>query len=131
VLVLTGVLAWRAVGPARMVAAAVVGHVGATLVAYAGLGLLRAVDPHAGSGVLDAPDYGVSCVFAAWLGVSAARGQSRLARTGAAAAIGVLAIGGDLAAFEHLLAAVAGYVVARPPALRRPRRRGGTVTACT
>ncbi|MDQ1702581.1 MAG: hypothetical protein QOF57_1833, partial [Frankiaceae bacterium] len=53
-----------AFGPGAFWRAALAGHIGATLIVYAGVGLLwllwrSQVDP-----VLDAPDYGISCVWA-------------------------------------------------------------------
>jgi hypothetical protein len=47
---------------------AALGHVGSTLAAYAGLGLVRAIEPDAFAGTVDKLDFGVSAITAAWLG---------------------------------------------------------------
>ena len=65
---------------------AALGHVGSTLAAYAGLGLLRSVDPGAFAADVDLPDFGVSAIIAAWLGaivvVEWRRHPSRTVRAG-------------------------------------------------
>jgi hypothetical protein len=47
---------------------AALGHVGSTLAAYAGLGLILSVNPGAFAADIDRPDFGVSAIIAAWLG---------------------------------------------------------------
>jgi hypothetical protein len=53
-------------GPGAFWRAAIGGHVGATLIAYAGVGILWLTSREVVEGVVDQPDYGVSAV---WLGV--------------------------------------------------------------
>jgi hypothetical protein len=48
--------------------AAIAGHVGSTLVAYAIVAVLAIVAPTTVHGLFDAPDYGISCVWAGALG---------------------------------------------------------------
>jgi hypothetical protein len=51
-----------------LVAAAVLGHLGATLLVYLGLAAVRAADPEAFENAVTHQDYGVSAMLAAWLG---------------------------------------------------------------
>lgn len=72
-------------GTRVFVAAAVVGHIGSTLLAYSLVGGVSAVDPGAVRSLVSYPDYGVSAIEAAWIGAIAAtvwqrRGQTRLGR---------------------------------------------------
>ena len=110
--------------------AAVAGHVGSTLLAYALVGTLAATKPRAVDGLLAAPDYGISCVFAGSLGALAAvvarRAPSRGAGALGAAACSMpllsLCGGGfttaagalDLASVEHLLAYACGGLAGVP-----------------
>lgn len=98
--------------------AAFVGHVVATLVAYAGIGVLWLVSRGDVDAVVDAPDYGISCVWAGALGVLVAgtiRRGPRSARVCALAAVAVFAavipFGDDLAGVEHGLAFALGALV--------------------
>lgn len=117
-------------GPGAFWRAALAGHVGATLVAYAGVGLIWLVSRADVDTVVDAPDYGISAVWAGSLGALVAagtRGSSRrLVRSVAVAAVVVFvaAIGfsSDLAGVEHLLAFVLGGIFAAGL-----RARGGEV----
>jgi hypothetical protein len=59
-------------GARRLWVAALAGHVASTLLAYALVGSVRALDPLAFGGVWRAPDYGVSAIASAWLGAVAA-----------------------------------------------------------
>ena len=52
---------------------AAIGHAGSTLVLYAAIGVLALVDKDTVSKLLSTQDYGVSAIFAAWLGAAAAR----------------------------------------------------------
>jgi hypothetical protein len=67
--------------------AAIAGHVGSTLAAYAIVGILLLVDPPAVRGVLSAPDFGISCVYAGSLGALAVAGARRCTRPAAAIAV--------------------------------------------
>lgn len=107
IVVLAVVLAlalWR-LGAVRLWAVALAAHVGAALVAYAGVGVLWLID----RSLVDArePDYGISVVMAGALGALAAAGGPRTALV-----VGVLAVAGfgigivdasALANVEHLL----------------------------
>src|ERR1700756_4302586 len=72
--------------------AAILGHVGSTLVAYAVLGVLALTAPSSVGSLFAAPDYGVSCIWAGCLGalavVVARRCSGRAAKVSVAAAIG-------------------------------------------
>jgi hypothetical protein len=103
----------------RFVHAAVFGHVGATVLTYAGIGVLLLAHVDAMAGVVDEPDYGISCVFAGALGAAAVQGWreprrlTRIAVTSgtafALAAMTVTATG--LALPEHIIAFLLGGVV--------------------
>ena len=86
----------RRLGAVRLWAAALAAHVGGTLAAYAGIGLLSIVEPRLTREVVHAPDYGVSVVLTGELGALAAWSRRRalivagpliLAVSGIAAAI--------------------------------------------
>jgi hypothetical protein len=101
--------------------AAIAGHVGGTLIAYAGVGALWLVDHDAVRGVVHQPDYGVSAVWLgvlgalfvdAWQRVAAGAGRSErllLAGCGVAGLIGV-AFFSTLSSVEHGLAFLLGAV---------------------
>jgi hypothetical protein len=119
-LVMTGALAAalvRACGGAVFWLVAAVGHVGATLIAYAGIGLVYLVARSTAEGVVHTHDYGISAVWAAAFGALAVirlrRGDHP--RVTAAWALAILALfvvlvplDGELADVEHLLAFVLG-----------------------
>jgi hypothetical protein len=104
--------------------AALLAHVGSTLVAYALLGVLELTDPAATGDLFRDPDYGVSCVWAGSVGalavVAARRCSRRPLRFAVAAAVsaplvaldptGLVTSAGtmDLAAVEHLCAFLLG-----------------------
>ncbi|HWK27097.1 MAG TPA: hypothetical protein VNS09_11055 [Solirubrobacter sp.] len=102
--------------------AAVAGHVGATLIAYAGVGVLWLLARPRVERVVHQPDYGISAVMAAALGALVggllARGRSGWATAGLlAAGAGVLlgvtvSLPPTLADVEHLLAFALGAIVA-------------------
>lgn len=105
-------------GPSIFWWAAFVGHVLATLVAYAGIGVLWLVDRSAVAAVVDAPDYGISCVVAGSFGVLLAavvRRRPRVQIGGAIAACAAVAVvapfGDGLARAEHALAIVLGTLI--------------------
>lgn len=102
---------------------AIAGHVGATLLAYTGIAVLWLVMPSRSmEQVTDAPDFGISAVWAALLGAIAVAGvrlgRSRRRRLTGAAGLAVLAafallvpLDGELSDVEHLLAFLAGALV--------------------
>lgn len=105
--------------------AALLGHVGATLLVYGGVALLYLEDAGWVERLLDEPDYGISCVWAGALGVAAA--LCWRARGGRAAAVAVVALVAVLSAFsdglalpEHVVAFCLGALLG----LRRSRGRG-------
>jgi hypothetical protein len=96
----------------------IVGHVGATLLAYAGVGVLWLVARDDVRSVVHAPDYGISAIWAAALGavaVAGARAPSSHPRFGLALCVLLLLVlaalvpaHGELADVEHLLAFLLG-----------------------
>lgn len=101
---------------------AAAGHVGATLVTYAGVGVLWLVSRADVDSVVDAPDYGISAIWSAALGalaVCAASAPRWRRPTLVASAVCVLVLlaptpfGGDLAGVEHVVAFVLGAAVTR------------------
>ncbi|HET8536789.1 MAG TPA: hypothetical protein VFL73_06370 [Solirubrobacteraceae bacterium] len=107
----------RACGGAVFWLVAAVGHVGATLIAYAGIGLIYLVARSTAEGVVHVHDYGISAVWAAAFGALAVirmrRGDHpRLTATWALAIlvlfVVLVPINGELADVEHLLAFVLG-----------------------
>jgi hypothetical protein len=113
-------------GPRAFWLAALLGHVASTLAVYGFIGVSRAVSPGAWDSALNAPDYGVSAISAAWLGAIAAvcwrrRGASRTGK----AAIAAACVAAGLFAYslrpdvtilssEHLLAFVLGILIVSP-----------------
>jgi hypothetical protein len=110
-------------GPATFWRAALAGHIGSAVLAYAALGVLAAAGVHLTHRVLHNPDYGVSCVWAGVvgaLGVSAIRRLHRRRRRGALAALIAsytvllvlsLVVGAALLRAEHTLALLLGAAV--------------------
>jgi hypothetical protein len=107
----------RACGGAVFWLVAAVGHVGATLIAYAGIGLIYLVARSTAEGVVHTHDYGISAVWAAAFGALAVirmrRGDHpRVTATWALAILGLFVVlvplDGELADVEHLLAFVLG-----------------------
>lgn len=112
-------------GPGAFWRAAFAGHVVATVVAYAGVGLLWLVARADVDEVVYAPDYGISCVWAATLGVLVIAGLRRRGPSIWLAAglvitaifLAVIPLSYDLAGAEHALAfALGGAVGARSTA---------------
>jgi hypothetical protein len=103
-------------GPGLFWRAAFLGHVGATIVAYAGVGALWLVARADVDDVLHAPDYGISCVWIGVLGglLGAVARRSRHthawvpAIAGAAGFAAATSLSGDLTSWEHLIAFVLG-----------------------
>jgi hypothetical protein len=124
----SGLLAARAAGPQRAVAAGLLAHLAGTLIPYAALALARLHTPHAWDGDWHTPDYGVSLVFGAWFALAAVRAPSRAT----AIATGLLALalarpGMTLTGAEHgcalAIGAACGVRGVRKPLSRLPRSR--------
>ena len=112
---------------------AVIGHAGSTLVLYAAIGALALADRDTVSNLLSEEDYGVSAIFAAWLGAAAARCWLR--RRGAweeKVGVVLVCLGTGLVAWlvrgeptpsvldsEHVVAFAVGAAIAAAP-LRSP-----------
>jgi hypothetical protein len=73
-LVLFGVAALAVCGSRVLWTSALVGHVGATVLVYYSIALVRLSHPNAFHDALGKPDIGVSAICAAWLGAIAAVG---------------------------------------------------------
>jgi hypothetical protein len=123
--------------------AAIGGHVGSTLVAYAVVGALALADPAALGQLVTELDYGVSCIWAGCLGALATVAARRGSRRGVSAALfaactlpalrlvspGLVSGSGtlQLATLEHALAFAIGALAAQRsprhvPWVRRRRR---------
>jgi hypothetical protein len=106
-------------GSRRFLWAALAGHLGATVIVYAGIGILLLAHVGGVRSLLDEPDYGTSCVWTGVLGAAAVqawRDRRRAVRIAvplaALAAVGALTWTSDgLALPEHLLAFVLGALV--------------------
>lgn len=122
--------------------AAILAHIGSTVVAYAVLGVLAVTAPSTVGDLFQDPDYGVSCVWAGSVGalavVAARRCAGRRAKVAVAAGVsaplvlvlttGFLTPAGtvDLATLEHFLAFVIGMLAV---AARRDHRARRALTA--
>lgn len=95
-------------GPAVWWAAALLGHVGSALIAYALIGVAIALGSGSAERTSDDWDYGISCVFAAQLGVLFA-GALRRRREGRGDALDVAAIVGSAGAFVVFLVDIGWY----------------------
>jgi hypothetical protein len=71
---LAALVAIRAVGPAVWWVAAIVGHVGSALLNYAIIGIAIELGSDGARAAADDPDFGISCVLGATLGVLFASG---------------------------------------------------------
>jgi hypothetical protein len=119
-------------GPVVWWCAALAGHVGSALVVYGAIGIADALGVESAERVTGKWDYGISCVFAAQLGVLAAAAARRL-RCGRGGRLDVALLAATLAAIgvwfatldwygiEHLLAFAAGVVVLLLARRRNPR----------
>jgi hypothetical protein len=119
----SGLLAARVAGPRLAVIAGLLGHLAGTLVPYAALALVRVHAPDAWNADWDAPDYGVSLVFGAWLALAAVRAPSRV--TGIATGLLALALarpGLTLTGAEHGCALAIGAACGLTRSWSRPPR---------
>lgn len=105
--------------------AAIVGHVGSTLIVYALIGAVRTIEPGAFAAALNARDYGVSAISSSWLGAIATTAwNTRTARRSRATiVIGCCAIASfafmirrdtSVLSSEHLVAFALGIGLALP-----------------
>jgi len=137
-LLMTGIVALLVVqlaGAGTWWLSAIVGHFGATFVAYAGIAAIYGVDRASAEGVIHAPDYGISAVWAATTGtllvlLHRAGAHPRLTAACTIALLGafvaLVGIDGELADVEHLVAFVFGLAVV---AVRLPSGKLSTVAA--
>jgi hypothetical protein len=125
--------------------AAIGGHVGSTLVAYAVIAVLALADPGALGGLVHDPDYGVSCVWAGCLGTLATVAARRGSRPAVSAALfavcalpavrlvspGLVSSSGtlQLATLEHALAFAIGALAPVAQRRRRPQPTAGPARA--
>jgi len=112
VLALVLAVALERLGALRLWTVALAAHIGAALIAYAGIGVLWLVDRGLVESVVDEPDYGVSVVLAGELGALAVAGGRRMALFVGAFVLAGIGIGVSdsslLANVEHLLGFVLG-----------------------
>jgi hypothetical protein len=129
-----GFLVLRVCGPRTLWLSAAVGHLVSTLVVYGAVGTAALADGDLVRGLLGEQDYGVSAIFAAWLGAVAAYGWVRCSgawRWRLAVVLGCLGVG--LAAWlirgeptpsildsEHIVAFAIGATIAVAPIRRTP-----------
>lgn len=137
-LVMTGIVAVlvvRLAGAGTWWRSAVAGHFGATFVAYAGIAAVYLVDRSTAEGVVHAPDYGISAVWAATTGtllllLHRAGAHPRLTAVCTFSLLGafiaLVGIDGELADVEHLLAFAFGLAVV---SVRSPSGKLATVAA--
>jgi hypothetical protein len=137
-LLMTGIVAAvvvRLAGAGTWWLSAVAGHFGATFVAYAGIAAVYLVDRPTAEGVVHAPDYGISAVWAATTGtllvlLHRAGVHPRLTAVCTVALLGafvaLVGIDGELADVEHLLAFLFGLAVVT---VRSPSGKLATVAA--
>jgi hypothetical protein len=123
--VLAGVLviAVRRFGAVAAWGIALLAHVGATLIAYAGVGLLWLADRSLVAGTVDQPDFGVSVILAGEAGALTAAAPTRrlavaIAAVSAAAFTVAIGTSSALASAEHAL----GYALGAAVVLARRRR---------
>jgi hypothetical protein len=123
-------------GPRIFWRATILGHIGATGMAYLVLGLARVSDPSDNKGLVTRLDFGVSAMQAAWLGAAAAvlwlgwahSLRRRVEIVAACAGVGLVAYlakpGLTLLDVDHGFAFVIGVgLVTRAQASRMPKRR--------
>lgn len=131
--------------PRVVLGVAAAGQVGSALVVYGVVAAARLIDPRAFESLLNAPDYGVSAMIAAWIGAIAAVSWRRFPTWNGhlgvvAGCLGCLAIGlacrPDVTFLdsEHLVAFGLGVLVLRPVPLRplaRAWRRAAALATAT
>jgi hypothetical protein len=124
---LTAVLVIQLLGAPAFWAAALAAHVGSAVIVYAGVGVMWLVSRADVDGVVDAPDYGISCVWAGAGGALAAAafgGRGRLAGPVAiGAGLAAVAPAAGLAGVEHAVAFVLGALT-----VAAGRRRAAAVS---
>ena len=124
-----GLVALAVCGSRVVWVSALLGHVGATLTVYLGVGLIRDLSSGAYQGAVTYPDYGTSAIIAAWIGAVAFVAWRRRLRGAAVALVLVAAAIGWLCKneltildTEHAFALLFGAASARfAPAARLPR----------
>ena len=121
---LLGALGLAVCGGRVLWISALAGHIGSSLLVYALLKGVDAVEPHAFSSLQTAPDYGVSAISSAWLGAIAstswqARDRTPGGRAAIAVAVVAMALFGwmlrrhlSLLDLEHVVAFAIGVYVA-------------------
>ena len=121
---LLGGLALQVCGSRVFWTSALAGHIGSTLAVYALLAFARTFDPRAFQTLLNAPDYGVSAISAAWLGAIAAvswqgRGRTLRGKIATVTAVVATALFGwmlhthvSFLDLEHVVAFVIGIAIA-------------------
>jgi hypothetical protein len=112
---LTVALVIQLLGASAFWAAALAAHVGSAVIAYAGVGVLWLVAGADVDALVEAPDYGISCVWAGAAGALAAAAFRRrsarvrvLAPVAIGAGVGIVAPAAGLAGVEHGLAFALG-----------------------
>jgi hypothetical protein len=137
-LLMTGLVALavvRLAGSRLWWMSAIGGHFGATFAAYAGIAIVHQADLAAAQGVIHAPDYGISAIWAATTGtlLVVLHRVGAHPRVTAACTVGLLGafvalvgVDGELADVEHLLAVVIGLGAA---SVRSPSGEMATVSA--
>lgn len=122
VALLTALVLWRD-GAVVWWIAALAGHIGSALIAYASIGIAVALGSDSAERFTDAPDYGISCVLAALNGALLATAVARIrAHRADALDIAVLPVTALVAVFwfatldwygaEHVYATVLGALAA-------------------
>jgi hypothetical protein len=107
---LAAFVAIRAAGPAVWWASVLVGHVGSALLAYAIIGIAIELGSDGARAAADDPDFGISCVLGATLGVLFASGSKVV---GAVGFVLLLPFSLDWYGPEHPLSFALGAAVAQ------------------
>lgn len=101
--------------------AALAGHVGSALAAYAAIGLAVLLGSASAERAASRPDYGISCVLAASLGALLVTRDRVAIAVGAAGTVALVPLSLGWYGSEHLVAVAIGAAVS---ARTRPRSRG-------
>lgn len=101
-------------GPRIWWAAALLGHVGSALLAYAAIGVAIVLGNDAADATSDDWDYGVSCVMAAQFGVLFAGAVLRMRRAGRRDPFDLLFVAAACVAFVTWLATIDWYGIEHP-----------------